>query len=230
MPASYKQPKGSIRKGIYIATLTAAFFMFTPIASADLAQTDLERSLHAAADRGTPKTNDHRTVKQHVRKAQRIVRHAFKHRNWQEGHSYTKKRQRRVSAHRAAIRAAPAHQRKINAFVSAKRESYKKWQANQERKADPWKAQFRTYSENTKAILYNLSICESSHRNLSAGYFGWLGWRAVPTLRAGTKWIVGLPSTPSAASYEQQAVVTYEVAQKYGYGGWPSCSARLGLR
>jgi len=183
----------------------------------------------ALAAEATPKTTTHKTVSHHRQAAQRIVTRGFKHKDWEGGHDFNKKKKRKVRAHRAAIAGAPAHQKKIDRFVIRKRASYQDWAAKQAAKADPWGAAYRSLSPGLRSSLAALSVCESGNRNLTHGYFGWTHWYAIPSLGIPGWMVSSMASSPPGASYEQQSVITAAVAARHGWGGWPACSARLGL-
>lgn len=81
-----------------------------------------------------------------------------------------------------------------------------------------------------KRSLRLLAVCEGGGRNTTHGYYGWTHWAYIGSLDI-PNWMHKRRS-PSAqsASFKEQTVITAAVANRYGYGGWPSCSRRLGLR
>lgn len=170
------------------------------------------------------------SVSGHVSKGKGIASYAYatKGKRWQTGDRWTKKRERRWTAHRDAITDAP--RKGLNEHLAKKRKAFRVWVKEEEAKADPWEVAYEGLSSSMKSALAGLSICESGNRNLSAGFFGWLFWHAIPSLGIPGWMIEQMASVPQGASYEQQAVITAAVAERYGWSGWPSCSIRLGLR
>ena len=166
-------------------------------------------------------------VTDHVLKAKQIANYAYLAggSRWQTGDRWTKKRERRWQKHRDAIKTSPAHRQGLNRHLAKKRKAFRAWVAEQ----DPWEVAYEQLSPGLKSALAGLAICESSNRNLTHGYYGWTHWSYIGGL--------GLPSwmesnrspTAQGASFEQQSVITAWVGTTRGFGGWPSCSARLGL-
>ena len=75
-----------------------------------------------------------------------------------------------------------------------------------------------------------LAQCESSgnwHINTGNGFFGGLQF-----LQATWEGLGGLAFAPRAdlATREQQIIVAERVLAKQGWGAWPECSRKLGLR
>lgn len=164
----------------------------------------------------------------HVLKGKAIANYAYltegsRHKT---GDRWTKKRERRWKKHRDAIKTSPAHRQGLNRHLAKKRKGFRVWVAEQ----DPWEVAYARLSPGLKSALAGLSVCESGNRNLSAGFFGWLFWHAIPSLGIPSWMVEQMASSPQGASYEQQAVITAAVAERYGWSGWPSCSIRLGLR
>lgn len=167
------------------------------------------------------------SVTDHVLKGKAIANYAYltegsRHKT---GDRWTKKRERRWKKHRDAIKTSPAHRQGLNRHLAKKRKGFRVWVAEQ----DPWEVAYARLSSSMKSALAGLSICESGNRNLSAGFFGWLFWHAIPSLGIPSWMIEQMASTPQGASYEQQAVITAAVTERYGFGGFPSCSRKLGL-
>ena len=213
--------KGSIRFTAYISALAVTGALAAPVAVAS------ERSIALAADRGTPKTQSSTwTVSQHVKKAREIIAYSFKQRD-PNAHRYTAKRKRRVERHRSTIVGDGKARAKINRSVKKQRNAWRKW--SKAELADPWGAAYRSLSPGLRSSLAALSVCESGNRNLTHGYFGWTHWYAIPSLGIPGWMVSSMASSPPGASYEQQAVITAAVAARHGWGGWPACSARLGL-
>ena len=172
----------------------------------------------------TPLTSDNKTVSTHVQKARGIISYAFRHRNWQKDNDWTNKRQRRVERHKKAL-LTPKPRREINQYQRAKEASYKRWTGKQKFKANPWSSLYRALSPERKAALRALSACEGSG---NYGEFGWTHWFAVRNLIPASLFRLTHANVLDA-SYKEQAVVSSAVADRYGFGGWPECSHRLGL-
>jgi hypothetical protein len=213
---------------VVVGLMLAATAQAVPTASVGFTAT--EQSILAAADRGTPKTDGStKTVKQIRLKAESIIRFAYAHRGWRWGERGNADRRKRVNRLMNRIQRRPNDRFQIRSFLIARRTSYKTWSANQERKADPWGVAYRNLSENMKAALAGLSICESGNRNLTHGFFGWTHHHALPSLGIPSWMVENLSYPVSAASYKEQAVFSAWVASRYGWGGWPSCSRKLNL-
>ena len=169
------------------------------------------------------------SVTDHVLKGKAVANYAYlaEGSRWQTGDRWTKKRERRWQKHRDAIKTSPAHRQGLNRHLAKKRKAFRAWVAEQ----DPWEVAYEQLSASMKSALAGLSVCESGNRPyLKYGAFGWTHHHALTSL-AIPQWMKDNLTYPvSAASYEEQAVFTAAVAERYGFGGWPSCSSRLGLR
>jgi len=214
--------KGCIRFTAYISALAVTVALAAPVAVAS------DRSIALAADRGTPKTlNSSWKVSQHVSKAREIIAYSFKQRD-PNAHRYTAKRKRRVERHRSTIVGDGKARAKINRSVKKQRNAWRKW-SKAELAGDQWEQAYRALSPAAKSTLHGLAICESSNRNLVYGWYSWTHWSALWSLLAGHPFLDGLPRNVQAASFEAQSVVTWEIGQRYGFGGFPACSAKLGI-
>jgi len=168
------------------------------------------------------------SVSGHVSKGKEIASYAYarKGQRWQTGDRWTKKRERRWTKHRDAIKTSPAHRQGLNRHLAKKRKAFRAWVAEQ----DPWEVAYEQLSASMKSALAGLSVCESGNRNLTHGYLGWTHWFAIPNLGIPSWMIENMSPTAQGASWEQQASITAAVVERYGWGGFPSCSRKLGLR
>ncbi len=75
-------------------------------------------------------------------------------------------------------------------------------------------------------VWVRLAQCESGGRNVNTGngYYGYFQFSAT-TWRS-----LGGTGLPSDHSYEEQKALAIKLQQRSGWGQWPACSKKLGLR
>lgn len=209
---------------ILVSAAASLILASTATASSTLYLTDMERAAVQGASAGTKKTCDHRTVQFHVKKAKRVIDYAFRHKGWDKGSDWNRKRARRVNAHRQCLLPGTGKQRKaINTHLKRKQKSYGKWVAKQKKKADPFLAAYERRSGADKAWATSTGSCEAGNNpgahNSSGIYHGafqfLLGtWGSSPGSPGGD---------PHLYPWTTQAEIALRLRDRDGSGHWPNC-------
>ncbi len=204
-----------------IASLVALIVPAT--ATADKPSMDpMERAALNGSAKGTPHTCSRRPVIFHQRRAKQIVRQSFKLRS-PDGHTFGKKSKAAFRNQKDCL-AQKSRRQALERYRKNKKARYKAFAA------DPFPVWYSRLPSYRKDSLKRLAVCENSGGNHgSYGYFGWTHGGYIPGLISGPE-VDRMKQPMGANSWEAQSVITSRVADQYGWGGWPSCSAKLGLR
>ena len=198
-----------------VVSLAALILAPTAAANQQTIDTPMEFAALKGALKGTPQTHTHQTVLHHQRKAKETARKGFKAITPGQ-HSFNKKRWYK---HRDALKDID-RRKALTKHKENKKKAWKKFSAA------PWSAWYKGLGATRINSLDWLAVCENSGRNHPTyGYHGWLGWRHLPGLLPDhMRPFVKLPM--GANSQKAQYVMTSAVFDRYGRGGWPSCSSR----
>ena len=182
----------------------------------------MQRAALNGSAKGTPHTCSRKPVIFHQRRAKQIVRRNFRLTS-PDGHAFGPQSKAAFRKQRDCL-LQKSRRQALERYRKNKKARYKSFAA------DPfpvWHSRLPSYRKDS---LERLAVCENSGRNHpSYGFLGWTHGHAIPNLISGPE-VDRMVQPMGANSKEAQFVITSLVADRWGWGGWPSCSAKLGLR
>ena len=205
-----------------IASLVVALIV-PATATADKPSMDpMQRAALNGSAKGTPHTCSRKPVIFHQRRAKQIVRKNFKLTD-PDGHTFGKKSKAAFRQQRDCL-LQKSRRQALERYRQQKKARYKSFAA------DPFPVWYSRLPSYRRDSLERLAVCENSGRNHgSYGDFGFTHWFAIPNLISGPA--VERMKTPMGAnSWKAQSVIVSQIADRYSWGGWPSCTPRPGTR